>query len=128
MKMVFTTGQVAKICKVAPRTVIKWFDAGKLKGYKIPGSNDRRIPREALIRFLTEHGMPLGELSEEPQQWEEPATPGVPPSPGGQVFGISGGQQVPLGALLPPQGIAPPSNPAHKDNGSQAVPNQPWEP
>src|SRR5688500_20234088 len=24
---VFTTGQVAKICKVAPRTVSKWFDS-----------------------------------------------------------------------------------------------------
>ena len=35
---VFTTGQVAKICKVAPRTVSKWFDSGRLKGYRIPGS------------------------------------------------------------------------------------------
>ena len=54
---VFTTGQVAKICKVAPRTVSKWFDSGRLKGYRIPGSQDRRIPREYLIRFLKEHGM-----------------------------------------------------------------------
>ena len=38
MKKVFTTGQVAKICKVAPRTVSKWFDSGRLKGYRIPGS------------------------------------------------------------------------------------------
>ena len=59
---VFTTGQVAKICKVAPRTVSKWFDSGRLKGYRIPGSQDRRIPREYLIKFLKEHGMPLGEL------------------------------------------------------------------
>jgi excisionase family DNA binding protein len=44
---VFTTGQVAKICKVAPRTVSKWFDSGRLKGYRIPGSQDRRIPRES---------------------------------------------------------------------------------
>ena len=43
---VFTTGQVAKICKVAPRTVSKWFDSGRLRGYRIPGSQDRRIPRE----------------------------------------------------------------------------------
>ncbi len=62
---VFTTGQVAKICKVAPRTVSKWFDSGRLKGYRIPGSQDRRIPREHLIRFLKEHGMPLGELEDE---------------------------------------------------------------
>ena len=64
-KQVFTTGQVAKICQVAPRTVSKWFDSGKLKGYRIPGSQDRRIPRDQLIRFLKENGMPLGALEEE---------------------------------------------------------------
>lgn len=69
MKKVFTTGQVAKICKVAPRTVSKWFDSGKLRGYRIPGSQDRRIPREHLIRFLKEHNMPLGELEEE--EWHK---------------------------------------------------------
>src|SRR5215213_1786798 len=66
---VFTTGQVAKICKVAPRTVSKWFDSGRLRGYRIPGSQDRRIPREQLIKFLKEHGMPLGELEEE--EWHK---------------------------------------------------------
>jgi excisionase family DNA binding protein len=55
---VFTTGQVAKICKVASSTVSKWFDSGRLKGYRIPGSHDRRIPRECLIKFLDENGMP----------------------------------------------------------------------
>src|SRR5262245_2147268 len=65
MKKVFTTGQVAKICQVAQRTVSKWFDSGKLRGYRIPGSQDRRIPREALIRFLKENGMPMGNLEEE---------------------------------------------------------------
>ena len=62
---VFTTGQVAKICKVAPRTVSKWFDTGRIKGYRIPGSQDRRIPRDSLIKFLKEHSMPLGELEDE---------------------------------------------------------------
>ncbi len=65
MRTIFTTGQVAKICKVAPRTVSKWFDSGRLRGYRIPGSQDRRIPREHLIRFLKEHGMPLGDLEDE---------------------------------------------------------------
>jgi len=64
-KDVLTTGEVAKICNVAPRTVSKWFDSGRLRGYRIPGSQDRRIPREHLIRFLKEHGMPLGELEDE---------------------------------------------------------------
>lgn len=61
---VFTTGQVAEICQVAPRTVSKWFDSGRLRGYRIPGSRDRRIPREALRSFLRENGMPLGDLQE----------------------------------------------------------------
>jgi excisionase family DNA binding protein len=64
-KQVFTTGQVAKICQVAPRTVSKWFDSGKLRGYRIPGSQDRRIPRDQLIRFLKENNMPLGGLEQE---------------------------------------------------------------
>ena len=59
---VFTTGDVARICQVAPRTVSKWFDTGRLKGYRIPGSLDRRIPRDSLIEFMRSHGMPLGEL------------------------------------------------------------------
>ena len=65
MNTIYTTGQIAKICKVAPRTVSKWFDSGRLRGYRIPGSQDRRIPREHLINFLKEHGMPLGELEQE---------------------------------------------------------------
>lgn len=61
MQTVFTTGQVAKICRAAPRTVTTWFDSGRLKGYRIPGSQDRRIPRDSLIAFLKEHGMPVPE-------------------------------------------------------------------
>ncbi len=56
---VLTTGEVAKICNVAPRTVSKWFDSGQLKGYRIPGSKDRRIPVSELVRFMKEHGIPL---------------------------------------------------------------------
>lgn len=59
---VLTTGQVAEICQVAPRTVSKWFDSGELKGYRVPGSKDRRIPVDDLIRFMRRHGMPLGVL------------------------------------------------------------------
>jgi len=58
-KDVFTTGEVARICRVAPRTVSKWFDTGQLKGYRIPGSKDRRIPREQLLRFMRAHGIPI---------------------------------------------------------------------
>ncbi|HLC49542.1 MAG TPA: response regulator [Candidatus Andersenbacteria bacterium] len=67
METIFTRGQVAKICKVAPRTVSKWFDSGRLRGYQLPDSQDIRIPREHLINFLKEHfsetrGELIGEL------------------------------------------------------------------
>lgn len=61
-KDVLTTGQVAQICNVAPRTVTKWFDKGQLRGYRIPGSKDRRIPRGELIRFMKEHNIPTDGL------------------------------------------------------------------
>ena len=59
---VLTTGDVARICNVAPRTVSKWFDSGQLKGYRIPGSKDRRIPVSELMRFMKMHNMPSVEM------------------------------------------------------------------
>ena len=65
---VFTTTQVARIANVAPRTVSKWVDSGRLKGYRIPGSQDRRIPEPYLIEFLDVNGMPqLADL----QRWAD---------------------------------------------------------
>ena len=61
-KDVLTTGEVARACHVAPRTVSKWFDTGRLKGYRIPGSRDRRIPMASLVSFMRAHEMPLGDL------------------------------------------------------------------
>jgi excisionase family DNA binding protein len=62
-KEVLTTGDVAKLCNVAPRTVSKWFDSGALKGYRIPGSRDRRIPTSELLKFMKAHGIPLEGLA-----------------------------------------------------------------
>lgn len=63
-RTVFTTGEVARLCNVTIGTVIRWFDTGELPGYKIPGSRDRRITKDALVEFMRKHGMPLGELAE----------------------------------------------------------------
>ncbi len=60
---VLTTGDVARICNVAPRTVSKWFDSGQLKGYRIPGSKDRRIPLSELVRFMKANNMPTDALA-----------------------------------------------------------------
>jgi excisionase family DNA binding protein len=62
-KNVLTTGDVARICNVAPRTVSKWFDSGQLKGYRIPGSKDRRIPLDELVRFMKVNNMPIRGLA-----------------------------------------------------------------
>ena len=61
-KNVLTTGDVARICNVAARTVSKWFDSGQLKGYRIPGSKDRRIPVSELLCFMKAHDMPTAKL------------------------------------------------------------------
>ncbi|MCE5324780.1 MAG: helix-turn-helix domain-containing protein [Planctomycetaceae bacterium] len=65
-KHLLTTGDVARICHVAPRTVSKWFDTGKLRGFRIPLSRERRIPMENLICFMHEYGLPLTELRRGP--------------------------------------------------------------
>jgi DNA-binding response OmpR family regulator len=39
--------------------VSKWFDSGSLKGYRIPGSKDRRIPVGELVKFMKAHGIPF---------------------------------------------------------------------
>ena len=62
MKTVFTTGEAAKICKVSQQTIIRCFDSGQLKGFRVPGSRFRRIPREALYRFMKDNGIPTDAL------------------------------------------------------------------
>ena len=62
MKTVFTTGEAAKICKVSQQTIIRCFDSGQLKGFRVPGSKFRRIPREALYKFMKDNGIPTEAL------------------------------------------------------------------
>ncbi len=62
MKTVFTTGEAAKICKVSQQTIIRCFDNGQLKGFRVPGSRFRRIPREHLFRFMKDNGIPTDAL------------------------------------------------------------------
>jgi excisionase family DNA binding protein len=62
MKTVFTTGEAAKICKVSQQTIIRCFDSGQLKGFRVPGSRFRRIPREQLYAFMRDNGIPTDAL------------------------------------------------------------------
>jgi excisionase family DNA binding protein len=63
LKSVYTTGEVAQICKVSQQTVIRCFDSGRLKGFRVPGSRFRRIPRECLVSFMKENEIPLDHLA-----------------------------------------------------------------
>ncbi len=61
-KTVFTTGEAAKICKVSQQTIIRCFDNGSLKGFRVPGSRFRRIPRDQLYSFMKDNGIPTDAL------------------------------------------------------------------
>jgi len=62
MKDVYTTGEAAKICKVSQQTIIRCFDSGQLKGFRVPGSRFRRIPRAELFMFMRDNGIPTDAL------------------------------------------------------------------
>jgi excisionase family DNA binding protein len=62
MKDLFTTGEAAEVCKVSQQTIIRCFDAGRLHGFRVPGSKFRRIPRQNLIKFMKENNIPLEAL------------------------------------------------------------------
>jgi excisionase family DNA binding protein len=57
VRQFLTTGQIARLLDVAPRTVTKLFDRGHLKGWRIPGSNDRRITRQSFVAFCKDRGI-----------------------------------------------------------------------
>ena len=61
-KQVFTTGEAAEVCRVSQQTIIRCFDNGRLRGFRVPGSRFRRIPRDELIRFMKDNDIPTSSL------------------------------------------------------------------
>ena len=59
LKAVYTTGEAADICKLSQQTIIRCFDSGQIDGFRVPGSKFRRIPREALLKFMKDNKIPL---------------------------------------------------------------------
>lgn len=62
MKDLFTTGEAAEVCRVSQQTIIRCFDAGRLEGFRVPGSKFRRIPRQSLVKFMRDNSIPLDTL------------------------------------------------------------------
>jgi DNA-binding transcriptional MerR regulator len=56
-----TTGDIAKLCNVCPRTVVKWCDSGLLPHIKLRPSRHRWITPQALVEFLRQHNNPIPE-------------------------------------------------------------------
>lgn len=57
--VILTPGEAARIVRAAPRTVSKWFDAGRLKGWRLAGTQDRRFYARDLRAFLAANGNPV---------------------------------------------------------------------
>lgn len=49
---VYTTGQVAKMCRVSIQTIIRSCNLGEIESFKVPGSKHRRITQEALDEYI----------------------------------------------------------------------------
>ena len=56
-----TTGDIAKLCGVNFRTVIRWIQRGTLKAFQLPGRGDNRVLVSDFLTFLRENGMPIPE-------------------------------------------------------------------
>jgi len=56
-----TTGDIAKLCGVNFRTVIRWIQRGHLKAFQLPGRGDNRVQVADFIDFLQENDMPVPE-------------------------------------------------------------------
>ncbi len=54
-----TSGEIASFCDVNLRTVIRWIESGKLKGFKLPGRGNNRVLVDDFVDFLERHDMPV---------------------------------------------------------------------
>ena len=60
MKDIFTVHTASKFCRVTPRTIINWIEAGHIPCYKTVGGH-RRMKRTDVIAFMKKHGIPAPE-------------------------------------------------------------------
>lgn len=57
---VYTTMDLARVCRVSLRTVIRWVDDGRLPSFRTPGGH-RRVREEDLKQFLERYHIPVAE-------------------------------------------------------------------
>lgn len=57
---VYTTMDLARVCRVSLRTVIRWIDDGKLPSFRTPGGH-RRVREADFKQFLERYNIPLAD-------------------------------------------------------------------
>ena len=58
MDTILTVFKASKHCRVSPKTIINWIEAGHIKAYKTVGGH-RRIKKEDLEIFMKKQGIPI---------------------------------------------------------------------
>jgi excisionase family DNA binding protein len=66
MEDIMTVFMASKFCRVSPKTIINWIDAGHIKAYKTVGGH-RRINRSDLEGFMRKQGIPIPKNEPEDQ-------------------------------------------------------------
>ncbi len=57
---VYTTMDLARVCRVSLRTVIRWIDDGRLPSFRTPGGH-RRVREEDFRQFLDRYHIPFAD-------------------------------------------------------------------
>ncbi len=67
VRKLWSTGQIAELVGVNPKTVAQWIDGGEMAGVKLPGLVERRVHRQELRSFLAkfEYEWALREMDQE---------------------------------------------------------------
>ncbi|MDY6973443.1 MAG: response regulator [Thermodesulfobacteriota bacterium] len=64
MDKILTVFEAGKYCRVSPKTIINWIEAGHIKAYKTVGGH-RRINKSDIEAFMKNQGIPLPEAEAE---------------------------------------------------------------
>ncbi len=73
-KRFVTTGEIARICEVSPKTVIAWIERKQLKSFRI-GRGPRKVTLSDLFEFLGSRNFPIASEEELSKLLEESPAP-----------------------------------------------------
>lgn len=72
-KKFVTTGEIAKICEVSPKTVIAWIERKQLRSFRI-GRGPRKVTLADLYEFLGSRSFPIASMDDLSRMLEEQST------------------------------------------------------